>query len=64
MTETSSKATGLWACDLAYCDYIYNPQIGDPSQGVEPGTPLAELPDTWTCPKCGITKEYFHPYEL
>ncbi|HHZ17856.1 MAG TPA: rubredoxin [Acholeplasmataceae bacterium] len=41
------------------CEYIYDPEKGDPTQGIEPGTPFEELPDDWICPDCGLGKEYF-----
>ena len=43
------------------CAYTYDPAIGDPANGVPPGTPFAELPDDWTCPDCGVGKEFFEP---
>lgn len=43
------------------CGYIYDPEIGDPDSGIEPGTPFENLPDEWVCPKCGAEKEYFYP---
>ncbi|HOA78197.1 MAG: rubredoxin [Bacilli bacterium] len=42
------------------CEYIYDPEKGDPTQGIEPGTPFEELPDDWLCPDCGLGKEYFY----
>lgn len=45
------------------CDYIYNPEKGDPDSGIEPGTPFEELPDDWICPLCGVGKEQFAPVE-
>ncbi len=41
------------------CDYVYDPQQGDPEQGVPPGTPFVELPNEWRCPICGATAEFF-----
>ncbi len=41
------------------CDYVYNPEEGDPDGGIKPGTPFDEIPDTWTCPVCGATKDSF-----
>ena len=41
------------------CGYIYDPADGDPGSGVEPGTSFADLPDDWTCPICGATKDQF-----
>ena len=43
----------------ALCGYIYDPAKGDPDATIVPGTPFEELPDDWTCPVCGTTKENF-----
>ena len=41
------------------CDYVYNPELGDPETGIEPGIPFDKLPDDWVCPVCGVGKEMF-----
>jgi rubredoxin len=41
------------------CGYIYDPEIGDPDSGVEPGTAFEEIPDSWVCPVCGAPKDLF-----
>ena len=41
------------------CGYIYDPELGDPDNGVAPGTPFEELPDDWVCPVCGVGKSEF-----
>jgi rubredoxin len=41
------------------CGYIYDPEIGDPDNGVEPGTPFADIPDSWVCPECAVGKDMF-----
>jgi rubredoxin len=41
------------------CDYIYDPEIGDPEGGVAPGTPFEDIPDDWDCPHCGVSKDEF-----
>jgi len=41
------------------CDYVYDPEKGDPDSGIKPGTPFEELPDTWVCPICGADKSAF-----
>lgn len=46
-----------WRCTV--CDYIYNPAEGDNSSGILPGTPFEQLPDSWTCPVCGLGKDSF-----
>lgn len=41
------------------CGYVYDPEIGDPDNGVDPGTPFEDLPDDWVCPICGAEKDQF-----
>ena len=36
------------------CEYIYDPEQGDPESGIEPGTAFEDIPDDWTCPLCGV----------
>jgi rubredoxin len=43
------------------CGYVYDPAIGDPANGVIPGTPFESLPDDWVCPECGAAKSDFSP---
>lgn len=45
------------------CGYIYDPEAGDPDNGIDPGTPFEDLPDDWVCPVCGAPKEEFEPAE-
>jgi rubredoxin len=45
------------------CDYVYNPELGDPEAGVAPGTSFEELPEDWVCPLCGMGKEVFEVTE-
>lgn len=46
-----------YVCDV--CGYVYDPKVGDPDNGIEPGTTFEQLPDDWTCPLCGVGKENF-----
>ncbi|WP_066875215.1 rubredoxin [Clostridium mediterraneense] len=41
------------------CGYIYDPEIGDDTQEIAPGTSFEDLPDTWVCPLCGVGKDDF-----
>jgi len=41
------------------CNYIYDPVLGDPDNGVKPGTSFEKLPDDWVCPLCGAPKSDF-----
>lgn len=51
--ETMEK----YVCSV--CGFVYDPEEGDPDNGVNPGTPFEDLPDDWTCPVCGATKDQF-----
>jgi rubredoxin len=50
-----------WRCTV--CDYIYDPEVGDPENGVAPGTAFEDVPDDWVCPECGVEKDMFEPEE-
>ncbi len=43
------------------CGYVYDPAVGDPDNGIEPGTAFEDLPDGYVCPVCGIGKDMFVP---
>lgn len=45
------------------CGYIYDPEKGDPENGVEPGTPWEQVPSDWVCPECGVGKDMFSEKE-
>lgn len=45
------------------CEYIYDPELGDPENGIAPGTPFEALPDGWICPVCGEQKWVFEAIE-
>ncbi|MEA5529265.1 rubredoxin [Dolichospermum sp. UHCC 0684] len=45
------------------CDYVYDPEIGDPDGDIEPGTAFEDIPDNWVCPVCGAEKTEFELYE-
>ncbi len=50
-----------YVCDV--CGYVYDPAVGDPDNGVEPGTAFADLPDDWVCPECFVSKDEFSPVD-
>lgn len=61
-TGTCRKESGMkYRCTL--CSYVYDPAVGDPENGVQPGTAFADLPAEWVCPECGAGKEDFEPVE-
>lgn len=41
------------------CDWVYDPEIGDPEHGIAPGAKFEDIPDDWVCPLCGVGKEDF-----
>ena len=41
------------------CGYVYDPKVGDPDSGIAPGTAFEDIPDDWTCPMCGVSKDMF-----
>ena len=43
------------------CGYVYDKELGDPDNGIEPGTAFEDLPDDWVSPECGVGKEDFEP---
>ncbi len=49
-----------WRCTV--CDYIYDPNIGDPDNDIQPGTSFKALPHDWVCPDCGADKDQFELY--
>lgn len=41
------------------CNYVYDPAVGMPEDGIAPGTAFADIPSDWYCPDCGVGKEDF-----
>jgi len=50
-----------YQCDV--CGYVYDPQTGDPDNGVAPGTAFEDIDEEWVCPVCGVGKEDFSELE-
>jgi rubredoxin len=58
MTEAAATvANRTWMCVV--CGFIYDEAKGLPDEGIAPGTRWEDVPDTWTCPDCGVTKSDF-----
>ena len=45
--------------ECGICWWVYDPVVGDDVAQVAPGTPFAQLPDTWRCPNCDAEKPKF-----
>ena len=43
--------------------YIYDEELGDPDDGLAPGTLWEDIPDDWVCPDCGVSKFDFELME-
>jgi rubredoxin len=41
------------------CGYVYDPENGDPENGLKAGTPFEKIPKGWVCPTCGAEKDMF-----
>ena len=41
------------------CGYIYDPEQGDPDNGVAPGTAFENVLEDWVCPLSGLPKSEF-----
>ena len=41
------------------CGYVYDPEVGDPDNGVAPGTAWEDVPEDWVCPVCMLGKDAF-----
>ena len=46
------------------CGYIYDEALGDPDEGIVPGTVWEDIPEDWSCPDCGANKEDFEMVEI
>lgn len=46
-----------YVCNV--CGYVYDEELGDPDNGIAPGTTWEEIPEDFTCPLCGVGKEEF-----
>ena len=46
-----------WVCKI--CGFEYDPEKGDPDNGIPAGTAFEDLPEDWTCPLCKHGKQDF-----
>lgn len=57
---TEEHAT--WLCVL--CGWMYDEEAGDAATGIAPGTRWVDVPDSWTCPDCGVMKAQFEMVQI
>lgn len=60
--STSAANNRKWMCVV--CGFIYDEAEGLPEEGIAAGTAWQDVPDTWTCPDCGATKDDFEMIEI
>jgi rubredoxin-NAD+ reductase len=46
------------------CGWVYDEALGDPDEGLAPGTKWEDIPDDWECPDCGARKDVFEMEEI
>ena len=60
VAEAAPAAADLGPCmQCSVCQWIYDPELGEPLQDVAPGTPWSEVPDNFLCPECSLGKDVF-----
>ncbi len=53
----SAPGARIWQCAL--CAFVYDEAKGMPQDGIAPGTPWEDVPETWFCPDCSASKSDF-----
>jgi len=51
------KIMDKYVCTV--CGYVYDPEVGDPDNGVAAGTKWEDVPEDWVCPLCAAGKDAF-----
>ena len=46
-----------YICDV--CGYVDDEVVGDPDNGIAPGTKWEDVDDDFLCPLCGVGKDQF-----
>jgi len=59
--QVGTRRQRMQAYSCNGCGYVYSPEVGDPENGVKPGTTFRKLPKDWVCPVCGLGKDGFAP---
>ena len=51
-----------YVCDV--CGYVYDEALGDPDNGIAPGTKWEDIPEDFVCPLCGVGKDQFSAEQI
>ena len=46
-----------YVCNI--CGWEYDEAVGDPTNGIEPGTKFEDISEDFACPICGVDKSNF-----
>lgn len=46
------------------CGLVYDEEMGWPEEGIAAGTLWEDVPDSWACPECGVSKSDFEMTEI
>lgn len=46
------------------CGWVYDEELGAPSEGLAAGTRWKDVPINWACPDCGALKDDFDLIEI
>lgn len=64
MAQADNTNTEFRVYMCVVCGWIYDESKGWEEDGIAPGTKWEDIPDTWTCPDCGVGKEDFEMIPL
>lgn len=62
-SEDKPRASSMRRYRCTVCNYIYDPEMGDPDSGIAPGIVFEQIPGDWRCPVCGVSKDKFVPLD-
>lgn len=60
--EAERVAARVWKCTI--CGWVYDEAEGLPDEGIAAGTRWEDVPESWTCPDCGVGKNDFEMTEV
>ena len=60
---TMGREKNMKKFSCTQCSYLYRPAFGEEELGIEPGTAFETVADSFSCPSCGASEEYFHAVE-
>jgi rubredoxin len=52
----------MWQCVV--CGLVYEEEKGWPEDGIPAGTRWEDVPTSWLCPECGVSKAEFEMVEF